>query len=552
MSSPGGAVIVELADVHEDVAHADVAVVGAGFAGIDLAVQLGRRGVRVLLIEAGRDSFDPAAQDLARFRNVGKPLREPDPEGPHNPYLDPRFRGETRIRQLGGTSTIWTGKWRLLNPLTFQQRDWVPGSGWPVSRAELLPFHAEVARDHGIADVDTLVDGGERHPLAAECAAAGIDGSLLHWQASPLRMAERYRAELRDTPNVQVLLGATVTELVLDDAHRRVRTVRVASPGGRRADLTADQVVLATGGLEPARLLLASYRQVPEGIGNAHGLVGRYFQDHPKTKRAVLRPSPALRGMADWLATDPLPRDQLLFGLSLDEQREHRLLDHAVSVRPVFDYELDYPAADVIAVREALRTRSARGLTAATLARAAAPRTLRQYAGQRVHRRRRGRVAHYATAIYLEQAPNPESRLRLGPRRDALGMPELEIDWQLSPLDHESFARLQRLLPAAFARAGLGELDFGPDELTLSDAGDANHHIGATRMAARPEEGVVDRDCRVFGTDNLYIATASVFPTGECATPTFTIMALARRLSAHLLSLRDDDRVTVTSTPGSR
>ncbi|WP_299958621.1 FAD-dependent oxidoreductase [uncultured Modestobacter sp.] len=544
--------IAELADVREDVPHADVAVVGAGFAGIDLAVQLGRRGLRVLLIEAGRDSFDPAAQDLARFSNVGKPLREPDPEGPHNPYLDRAFRGETRIRQFGGTSTIWTGKWRLLNPLTFQQREWVPGSGWPITREELLPFHAEVARDHGIGDVDALPDGGRHHPLAQECTAAGIDSSLLHWQASPLRMAERYRDELRAMPNVQVLLGATATELVLDDAHRRVRTVVVRSLGGHRAELSADQVVLATGGLEPARLLLASDRQLPEGIGNAHGLVGRYFQDHPKTKRAVLRPSPALRRMADWLATDPLPRDQLLFGLSLEEQRRHRLLDHAVSVRPVFDYELDYPAADVVAVREALRNRSLRGLTRATLARAAAPRTLRQYVGQRVHRRRRGRVAHYATAIYLEQAPNPESRLRLGARRDALGMRELEIDWQLSPLDHESFGRLQGLLTDAFARAGLGELDFGPDELTLADAGDANHHIGATRMAARPEEGVVDRDCRVFGTDNLYIATASVFPTGECATPTFTIAALARRLSAHLLALRDDERAPALRAPGDQ
>ena len=531
--------IVDLAQLPEgEVPHAEVAVVGAGFAGIDLAVQLGRRGVRVLLLEAGRDRFDPAAQELARFTNVGKPLRQPDPQGPHNPYLDPVFRGETRIRQFGGTSTIWTGKWRVLSPQTFARRDWVPHSGWPVSREELLPFYADVARDHGLADLDVLLHGGERHPLAAACAAAGLEGSLLHWQASPVRMAERHRDELRRSTAVTVVLGATVTELLLDDQHRRVRALAVAAAGGPRATVTADEVVLATGGLEAPRLLLASDRQVAGGIGNAHGLVGRFFQDHPKTKEVVLRPSPALRGMAEWLATDPLPRDQLLLSLSAARQRALRVLDHAVSVRPVFDYELDYPAADVAAVRAALRERDPRRLTPAAVARAAAPRTVGQWVRQRVHRRRRGRVAHYATAIYHEQAPNPDSRLRLGPRRDALGMPELVVDWRLGELDRTSFAVLQRELPAAFARAGLGELDPGPDPLTLDDLGDANHHIGATRMAADPREGVVDPDLRVFGVDNLSVATASVFPTGESATPTFTVVALARRLAAHLLARR--------------
>ena len=46
------------------------------------------------------------------------------------------------------------------------------------------------------------------------------------------------------------------------------------------------------------------------------------------------------------------------------------------------------------------------------------------------------------------------------------------------------------------------------------------HHIGTTRMADDPQRGVVDRDCRVFGLDNLYVAGSSVFPTSSYINPT--------------------------------
>jgi choline dehydrogenase-like flavoprotein len=60
------------------------------------------------------------------------------------------------------------------------------------------------------------------------------------------------------------------------------------------------------------------------------------------------------------------------------------------------------------------------------------------------------------------------------------------------------------------------------------------HHMGTTRMAADPRHGVVDRDCRVHGTDNLYIGGSSVFPTTGHANPTYTLTQLALRLGDHI------------------
>ncbi|MGI8995335.1 MAG: GMC family oxidoreductase [Pyrinomonadaceae bacterium] len=160
-----------------------------------------------------------------------------------------------------------------------------------------------------------------------------------------------------------------------------------------------------------------------------------------------------------------------------------------------------------------------------------------------LYQNRGGPIAHYSVTMYMEQVPNPASRLYLGSERDALGMPRLVVDWQFTPFDYEVFQKLLRSLAEAFANAEIGILDFGTEPFTLDDTVDGAHHVGATRMAATPAEGVVDRDCRVFDTENLFIASSSVFPTGPGATPTFTIMALARRLGVHLLKLRATSNV---------
>jgi choline dehydrogenase-like flavoprotein len=221
------------------------------------------------------------------------------------------------------------------------------------------------------------------------------------------------------------------------------------------------------------------------------------------------------------------------FQLSAELQRERSLLNHTLRLTPVYRFDVDYPTEKARSVRKAWSMKDVRGLTRSTLSLARSPRGALKVAQKTWHRGRGGPLDHYSLTMYLEQAPNPESRLYLSDARDALGMPKLVVDWRLTPLDAASFERTLEELSAAFTRAGLGRLEFG--DLTVDDTFDAAHHIGATRMGTTPEDGVVDANCRVFGTENLYIASSSVFPTGHSMGPTLTIVALARRLAAHLL-----------------
>jgi GMC oxidoreductase len=134
-----------------------------------------------------------------------------------------------------------------------------------------------------------------------------------------------------------------------------------------------------------------------------------------------------------------------------------------------------------------------------------------------------------------EQTPKPDSRVTLGTRRDAFGLPVARLDWRPAESDRASIRASQKVVDAALRAAGVGrvELMLGDERPPVLFEGDF-HHLGTTRMHADPHRGVVDADCRVHGLRNLYIAGSSVFPTFGCSNPTLTVVALALRLADHL------------------
>jgi choline dehydrogenase-like flavoprotein len=135
---------------------------------------------------------------------------------------------------------------------------------------------------------------------------------------------------------------------------------------------------------------------------------------------------------------------------------------------------------------------------------------------------------------YCEQAPDPASRVYLSHEKDALGMNKLVLDWKLSTEEVRAAVRLQEVLGRCLQVAGIGALDTAPSELSGVTFTDASHHIGTTRMSSSERNGVVDSNCRVHGTRNLYAAGSSVFSTSGSANPTLTIVALAVRLADYL------------------
>ena len=146
-------------------------------------------------------------------------------------------------------------------------------------------------------------------------------------------------------------------------------------------------------------------------------------------------------------------------------------------------------------------------------------------------------VTDLVVVNYCEQPPNPNSRVYLSDRRDALGMPRLVLDWVVGRQETDTLMRLHALLDSHLRNNGLGRLDHSSSESADLRYTDASHHLGTTRMSASPREGVVDEQCTVHGVENLFITGSGVFPTAGHANPTLTIVALAVRLAAHLQTI---------------
>ena len=499
--------ITDILDLGEQTKlRGQVIVVGSGIAGSEVATHLARHGQEVILLESGRRQFDPSIQALNDVIFLGKRHRDLNPNTYYHRYLPPELRGVSRVRQFGGTSNVWTGKWKYLQPWDFEGRPWIANSGWPIGFNDLLDHYRSAAKDYGFGDLEAEAIRPEIAKFRAKLAAGGLKLSSFYWEETPTRTAVRFGDEMRQSQNLHVVLGATATELMLDDARQRVTAVVCRSLEGRELTVTGDAIILATGAFETARLLLASDRQLPGGIGNAHDLVGRFYTDHPKHHTGKLRPGPLARQFAQELQYRPKPRFCVCFALDDKTQREQELLEHVLYLKPLYE-------------KVSARLR-------------------RILQGRSVCRDDNGRVANYRVKFVTEQAPQMHSRIKLGTDCDVLGQRKLEVDWCFTDHDRQSMTKTLARLTQRFADVGLGTFDFGDDPPSLETMTDAAHQLRSTRMANHPEEGVVDINCRVFGTDNLYVASSAVFPTGPSYSPTFTILALARRLGQHLLQTK--------------
>ena len=446
-------------------------VIGAGAAGLALARELVSTGARVCILESGGHALAPDPDPLYQLRSTR--LQVP---------------ADSRVRAFGGTTTVWSGRWKRFDPIDFEQRDWVPHSGWPLGYSELAPYYTRAAGAAGLRDDDD--DGGH---AASFLRSDAVVPTVFH----TLREAERdfgraSRAAMERADNIDVVLESHVVGL--ERQGRAVARVRARSRDRTDFSVRARMVVLATGGIENARLLLLSE------LGNERDQVGRYFMDHPKAKVGVVETYDPL-DMSSWKGLSEDAPVYVGFRLSDAVQRDQRLLNSYVFLAPAFERDLLRRLA-----RRALRPRSCRMLTVRN---------------------------------YMEQEPDPDNRVFLvRDETDPLGLPRAGVSWSLGERDRETMIAMHRILLRELQRAGVGELHSpllrnGTDFPAFQDA---SHHMGTTRMGTSPRTSVVDADCRVHDLDNLFVAGSSLFPTSGYANPTATIAALAVRLADHLVS----------------
>jgi choline dehydrogenase-like flavoprotein len=526
------------------VLHADVCVVGAGPAGITVALALSGKGLSVLLLEAGEASLDPRAQALY--------AGEVAPGRPHPPPDTGRARG------LGGSSGLWHGRCVPLEPIDFETRAHVPHSGWPISHGGLQPWYAKANTwlEAGRYDYDARTALPGTPPLAAGLDGTAVQAHAIDRWSCPTDFGRRYGRRLEVAPDVRVVTGAHCTAVRLDAAAGAVRLLDVATLDGNRFQVAAQAVVLAAGALETARLLLVSNDVMPQGVGNRYDVVGRYLQCRLAGRVGTL----VLHGSGDpqpVLAPDGVPCTPRM-GLEASYQRDLGLLNAALRLESPLAADPAHGSA-VLSGRfllQALRREADRGEVPVSpellgshvlnLFRepVANARWLHEVARRRLAARREPaplppmRTRRFTVAVQAEQQPLASSRVLLGAEPDALGMRRLRIDWRHCLADVESVSRTLEMTGLELARTESGRLVFDRERLAedlLHGGPPRGLHVGTARMGRDPATSVVDPECRVHGVRNLYVAGAAVFPTCGHADPMLTLVALSLRLAERLV-----------------
>ena len=545
----------------------DVCIIGAGAAGITLARRFIGRPVDVLLLEAGGLEIDDTIQELYAGESVGIP------------YFPLQA---ARLRYFGGSTNHWGGYCAPFPEKDFEQRPWVPHSGWPLTRAELDPYYDRARELVQLESSEWRADAWTQEGDGAFDLGPGTERRIAQVvRKSDRSFGEAYRQDLEAARNVRVLLHANVTEIEVPADGQAVSALQVATPEGTPFRVVPGTVVVATGGIENARLLLASRSTRTAGLGNERDLVGRFFMEHPRFEAAIVVPAARhLRGTYYETHNVRGTDVQGYAALTEEVQEEDELVDVQLLVEPVFapGYDQVRDSEDVSSLRAVARRQAAGGELArhvrnvagdlltwrrSTIPGSPVPLPYPDVAGELagggevgermlpgvlgdigtfVYRqvRRQAPVEHLSIRTRLEQAPNPDSRVTLGDERDALGVPRVTLDWRLTRLDRHATARTVERFGRAFAAAGVGRLRVQFDEDGTDWPDDLTggwHHMGTTRMHDDPAQGVVDRHGQVHGIPNLYVAGSSVFPTSGSSTPTLTIVALALRLADRLEGL---------------
>lgn len=467
---------------------ADICIIGAGPAGISLALTLARRHSdwHIVLLEAGgQENASKEERDIYAV----------EPGEKSYAVLD-----ISRRRKLGGTTAHWGGWSKPLDETDFEDNHRWDLPAWPIAPTDLSAFMPEALRWIEIgSDNFQMADVKNNHlaHLLNLPQDSGIGESLFRF-SPPTRFGERYFQDLTDQENLSCFLHANVYDV--SEKQGRVTGIKAKPLDGEPIAVTAKQFILSMGGIETTRLLLnmrGDKSADGEGIYSRH--LGRYFADHFGIRPGLL--------------------------LAPEDLKYHRFADASGAIMPVLGFSPDV-------IRSQGQHNSCIMLTGVS----DDDSVLQGYGDNQALGFQHDDFWHYRAQMIVEPRPNPKSRLLLTNDRCELGLKKLKLEWRLHDDDFTSAYSLYETLGEALSVSGKGRWQLSnPDSAKVRDnVNGACHHLGTTRMAASSDTGVVDQNLKVFGTDNLYIASTSVFPRYGHANPTLTLIALTLRLAHHL------------------
>ncbi len=492
----------------------DICIVGGGVAGITLAMYL-KKDFNILLLEAGDIEYSEESQEVYKGKNIG-----------HEYFT----LVDSRARWLGGTSNWWGGWCAPLDSLDFKKRDYVKYSGWPIDKTDLDPYEEEARSIVELPDKPRSINyKGWTDVL--EKSDEYLKGFKFQWSVPATNFRDKYKSELENRSNITCVVNANLTDMTLLDNLSNIKNIEIKNYRNKVFAANAKTYILATGGIENARLLLNFNKQCKNGIGNDNDLVGRFFAEHLHFLDGKFILEDHIKEIFYSKEKQPARYQDIENFLvpSKKFQKHGKILNFGLRIEPLgslYHKPFESKLKDIICAWKWLEN------------------TVEELRDKATDCTGDGHIR-----IVSEQAPNPKSRITLGLEEDKFGLKRSVLNWQLQKIDKTTHRKAIIHFAKMFAKQNLGRVKIQKwvfDEDAWFPGFDipeyperyqelaGHHHMCTTRMSASPSEGVVDKNQKVFGVDNLYIAGSSVFTTTGHANPTFPIIQMTLRLADHI------------------
>lgn len=464
--------IIPFKNWNPDQEEIDVCIIGAGPIGLSIASRLSNSNLNCIVLESGQEQIGDA-QSLTEGINAGLKYFPLD---------------EVRTRAVGGTTHIWGGNSAPLQPIDFEKKDYIPYSGWPISYNEYSRY---------ISDASSLLalseNWDQKHNLdefIEDNESLFFDWKLYQYSPSIVCSSDRCKGNFYTYNKAKIkndiIFDATVFDYKFDTTGQIVSVKAKSYDSSKVNNITAKIFILACGGIENARQLLM-IEKVKGNPLSKHVMIGKCFMEHPHVD------------IGKMTLSVPLPNDLTHFGFVLKEAigayrpflKSNILINNKLSN---VNFQIIKRKKDNVILR---------GL--------------------------------------FEQAPNPNSRVELSDnKKDDLGQPLTKLNYDLYDFEYKNYFKAAIFMARELGARGLARVKFTcvhPKDFDKRKnfLGGGHHHMGTTRMAASVKTGVVDKNCKVFGTENLYVAGASVFPTSGSVNPTMNAIALALRTADYII-----------------
>lgn len=508
----------------------DICIIGAGVAGITLANELlDTSSLTITLVESGDEIYKQETQDLY------SPEKKPDL------YEDPTYN---RLRLLGGSSNHWQNNTSPLDPIDFESRDWIPNSGWPISYKDIEPYYIKAAEYCGTKSDKYNLEYWSKTLNSTDLFKQSkiIETNIAKAATPPTRFFNEHGHSLKISQKITLLKNTNLVDLDYDLERQRVKEVSVSAKPGLIHTIDAKVFILCAGGIENARLMLEFNQKFNNKLGNQHSNVGRYFMDHPIIRPAILYPNKqkdfslyqhqivsnrAVSGFMQFSSTFLKENKCTNLRMPLNSQNEYEASLAIESLHMLSD-NYKQNRLEKHFGKHILNILSDLDMVLEGASRKSLNKSLFDSASD---------FEGYKLPIMIEQTPNRNNRIKLGTEEDRFGLRKILIDWELGQFEIDNLWRILPYMSNEIGRLNLGRIrllkEF-EDRLFGRKMYFSHHHMGTTRMANSPVNGVVDKNLKVFTTKNLYISSSSIFTTGGHLPPTLTIAAFSVRLAKHI------------------